>query len=656
LRVIRRLGAVLSGENEFTPRLGRVLDLGAGSARSLRARVSKAAARIGKPGKGAGFSGRNIGRGNGAVPQAKSGVRRIARMRMRRVIVKVHIARARGGGGARAFGEHVRYVQRDGVERDGSGGQIYGREGEEIDGRSFTERSGDDRHQFRLTLSAEDANALGDLKPTTRALMAQMERDLGTPLDWIAVDHHNTGHSHTHIIIRGKDHLGKDLVIARNYLTGGIRGRASQIVTNELGPRRDLEIAQAQQAEVSKDRFTGLDRELTDMAVSSALEIEPAAGAADRFRRSLHLRRLKHLEALHLATREGKGRWRLKEGWDRALKAMGRRGDIVRGLAAGLAPGETARGMRLFEERPMDARSLTGVVISQGPDDELRDKRFLLVEDVEGKSWAVSARGIEPGGLPPRGAVIEVSAAPKQVRASDRVILDIAARNGGYYSDGLHAEADPSASRNFREAHKRRLEALRRAGLVTRQADGVWEISEDHLQRAAEFEASRGGGVKIQVRSWMALETQIEARAETWLDSAKLLKNAPPNGRIGKARLARLLFLQREGLEMEAGALSKEARRQARMNELLRASQTEARKSGREQFALISGETFEGQFERTLDLAQGRMAIIGKEKTFALVPWRPALERHRGASLVVEQRARGFSWSFPGSRQRGVGR
>jgi type IV secretory pathway VirD2 relaxase len=646
----------LSGENEFTPRLGRIRDLGAGSAKSLRARVSKAAARIGQPGKGARFSGRNIGRGNGAVPQAKRGVRRIARMRMRRVIVKVHIARARGGGGARAFGEHVRYVQRDGVERDGSGGQIYGREGQEIDSRSFVERSDDDRHQFRLTLSAEDANALGDLKPITRALMAQMEQDLGTRLDWVAVDHHNTGHSHTHIIIRGKDHLGKDLIIARNYLTGGIRGRAQQIVTNELGPRRDLEIAQAQQAEVTKDRYTGLDRELADMVASSRFEIEPAAGAADRYRRSLHLQRLKHLEALHLATREGKGRWRLKEGWDRALKAMGRRGDIVRGLAAGLAAGETARGMRLFEERPLDARPLTGVVISQGPDDELRDTRFLLVEDLDGTRWAVSARGIEPGGLPPRGAVIEVSAAPRQARASDRVIADIAARNNGHYSEGLHAAADPSASRNFREAHKRRLEALRRAGLVTRQANGVWEIGEDYLQRAAEFEASRGDGVKIQVRSWMALETQIEARAETWLDSSMVVANEPTRGRIGKARAARQVFLERKGFEMEDGALTQNARDKLRMDELRSAGQRESKRSGRVEIALSSGETFEGTFERTVDLAQGRLAIIGKKRAFALLPWRPDLERQRGRSMVIMARERGISWTLPSGRNRGLGR
>jgi hypothetical protein len=107
---------------------------------------------------------------------------------------------------------------------------------------------------------------------------------------------------------------------------------------------------------------------------------------------------------------------------------------------------------------------------------------------------------------------------------------------------------------------------------------------------------------------------------------------------------------------MKDGAFSKEARLQLGREELRRAGQTEARKSGREQLTLASGETFEGKFERTIDLAQGRMAIIGKQKAFAMVPWRPALERHRGASLVIKQRSKGLSWSFPSGRHRGLGR
>ncbi|NQY97652.1 MAG: DUF3363 domain-containing protein [Henriciella sp.] len=646
----------MSGDIDFTPRLGRIRDRGASGGKSFRRQVRQAAARLQNPAGKPGFTGRNIGRGNGATPQAMQSLRQISRARMRRVIVKVHIARARGGSGVRAFSEHVRYIQRDGVERDGSGGELYGPEGQQVDGRDFAERSGDDRHQFRLTVSAEDASQLGDLKASTRKLMTQMEQDLGTRLDWVAVDHHNTGHSHTHIVIRGKDARGEDLVIAKNYLTQGIRGRAQQIVTNELGPRRDLEIAAANQRETTQDRFTSIDRDLERKADTNRVEITPAHQTGDRFRRSLELQRLQHLERLHLAVEDGPGMWRLIKGWQNALKAMGRRGDIVRTLAAGLEPGETARGVRFFEERPRDAKAVTGVVISSGPDDELRSTRFLLVEDLDGTRWHVPANGVEPGSIPPRGAIVEISSAQAAPRASDKVIARVASQTGGYYSDALHAEADPTASYNYREAHKRRLEALRRAGLVTRRSDGVWNISDDYLSKASEFEARKGGGIKITVRSWMTLEAQIEARADTWLDRPEGAASVKSE-RLSNAHDARRAFLRRERLISDGeDRLSENTRNRRRMMELNRAAAKEGARSGRNHIELTKGDGFEGKFEKAVDLASGRMALIGNQKAFALVPWRPDLERHRGRTLLIEQRAKGLSWSFPSGRARGLSR
>ncbi len=35
---------------------------------------------------------------------------------------------------------------------------------------------------------------LSDLRGFTRDVMRQMETDLGTKFDWVAVDHNNTGH------------------------------------------------------------------------------------------------------------------------------------------------------------------------------------------------------------------------------------------------------------------------------------------------------------------------------------------------------------------------------------------------------------------------------------------------------------------------------
>src|SRR3546814_6963389 len=90
--------------------------------------------------------------------------------------------------------------------------------------------------------------------------MKQMEEDLDTQLDWVAVDHYNTGHPHTHVVLRGKDDCGRDLVIAREYIAQGMRERAAEIVTFDLGPRTDLEIEHKPRAETAAERFTGQDR------------------------------------------------------------------------------------------------------------------------------------------------------------------------------------------------------------------------------------------------------------------------------------------------------------------------------------------------------------------------------------------------------------
>jgi len=113
---------------------------------------------------------------------------------------------------------HLRYLQRDGVTRDGSPGTLYSATADRADGRAVLDRSEGDPRQFRLIVAAEDGAELSDLSVFTRNLMRQVERDLGTGLDWRAVDHFNTGHSPTPILIRGVDEvadgLGEGVVVA----------------------------------------------------------------------------------------------------------------------------------------------------------------------------------------------------------------------------------------------------------------------------------------------------------------------------------------------------------------------------------------------------------------------------------------------------------
>tara|TARA_R110001606_G_scaffold199398_1_gene347088 strand:+ start:1260 stop:3209 length:1950 start_codon:yes stop_codon:yes gene_type:complete len=649
------LEAVLPIDDDFTPRLGRIRDRGRAGGQQLSKRLRKAAARFGPKGKNSRYSGRSLGRGSATARQLEFQRSRIAAFRMRRVVVKFYISRAGRIAGDGAFRAHLHYIQRDGVERDGKGGELYGREGETPGASDFLERSEDDRHQFRIIVSPEDGVALGDLREHTRALMTQMERDLGTRLDWVAVDHHNTGHPHTHIVVRGKDARGKDLIIAPDYLKSGLRQRASDLVTERLGPRRDLEIARARHSEVQRDRLTAIDRAmLRDVEGGELLISGKASNEAERFDRSLRLQRLNHLEQLGLATQVEDGRWQMKPDWDRTLADMGRRNDVIATLAHRFGKRDGVERLASFDPARPAGGKLVGTVLAAFPNDELRDRRSIVVEDFDRRQWLVDLGEAEPGSTPPEGAVIEVGSRKAKERSSDRVIAGVAQNTGGLYSERLHAEADPSSTAAFRQAHVRRLEALRRAGVVERMQDGSWAIPNNYLEKAVAFEADRAGGVSLKTLSWLTLEEQVTHRGVTWLDEGHGDKDG---SRLRSARQARIAWLREQGLlAPDANTLDAEARGRLRQSEHAAVVARIAKQSGRQQVELQTSDTITGQYERAINLGSGRVAVIGNAKEFALVPWRAEIERHSGRELVAKRTAQGVSWTIGMSRQRGLSR
>lgn len=646
----------MSGEDEFTPRTGRIRSRGDASAKRYLSRVHAAVRKttksIGGRRKAIGFSGTRIGRGAGVGHVSASNP--FARSRGRRVIVKVHIARARGKASG-ALGAHVRYIQRDGVTREGEPGQLYDRASDESDGKAFVERAGGDRHQFRLIVSAEDAEELGDLKPFTRELMAHAERDLGTKLDWVAADHFDTGNPHSHIVIRGAEKSGKDLVIAKDYLVHGFRRRASEIATEELGPRRDNEIALMRRREVDKERFTSLDRELTDTAEDGSVELARRRGTYSRFRRALLLGRLQKLEKLGLAQKETAGRWRLSSQLEPTLHRLGTRGDIIRTMAQ--AVGQERRDFAIFDGDDPAQKAVIGRIVASGGSDELRDGRYLILDGTDGRTWHVDIATREPGTLPREGAVVEIGASRTKTRPADRTIAEIAAKNGDAYSDALHAKHDPTASSEYRLAHKRRLEALRRAGIVSRGSDGLWKVPGDFLDRAGKFEARRGQSVRMTVLSWLPLEQLVERDAVTWLDTEPRDLAVGSHGfgkELADARMRRKAFLRAQGLLSQEGKLNPAKEDTLRRTEVEGQGRRMERLLGKQFVPMQAGERVEGKFTKAVDLAAGRYAVIERSKEFTLVPWREALDRRRGQSVAGIMRGSGVNWQF--GKKRGLGR
>ena len=656
----------------FKPKLGRVRNLGGTRAKNYVNRVLRVISAAGNGGFRAGgnsrsFTGYKTGRGNNALRHQRAGHN--LGPTYRRVVIKTRIVKFQSGtqgNGVGAAGAHLRYIQRDGTTKENAAGQLYDATQDELNDKAFLKRSEGDRRQFRFIVSPEDATELADLKPFVRDLMSTMEKDLDTRLDWVAVDHFNTEHPHTHIVLRGKDELGKDLVIARDYVAYGMRRRASELLTRELGLQSIHEIADKLRREVKQDRFTNLDRELVRDASGGAIETgQQPMTSTDRFKHAMRMGRLRHLERLGLAQEIKSGVWELSPKLESTLRRTGERGDIIKTMHRGMEQAgidASASEYSVYDPHDKRAKIITGRIIDRGLHDELNDGHYIMVDAEDGRIHHIVLNPKQDMDDLPMAAIVEVHPASINLKPSDRTIIEVARTNDGIYSPDSHARHDPSASSEFVQAHVRRLEALRRMNVVRRFADGSWEIPDNFAELIANQQKATGRFPgEINTLSSFSLESQIKADGATWLDRQLVARkpNIMRNSRFGEAvktaQHARQNYLVEQGLaEEENGSI---LYRRNLLNTLqqreLQMSGNQIAKESKSTFVQISdGERFDGVYNRPVHLASGKFAIIEKSKEFTLVPWRPALERQRGKFVTAIQRETVGSFGF--SQKRGA--
>src|SRR3981189_2597699 len=468
-------------EDDFRIRPGKVHDRGGGQITARRfgaarrrptsfvGEVHRAIRRAGgnpnrdpSTGKGGGrFNARGRGAATALSLKDRSAWRRDgsgARTRGRRAagegpVVKLNpqrgAARGRQFVSAKAVDAHLRYLERDGVTKDGAKGQVYSAERDVEDGRPFLEGGRDDRHQFRFIVSAEDGADLADPRETTRNLMQQMEGDLGTKLDWIGVDHCNTGQPHSHILVRGVTEDGKTLNIAGDYIAYGIRERASEIVTRELGRQTGLEVTKQLEREVDADRFTRLDRMLiAEQQGKEFSDLRLDQDMRDTFRqnRALLIERARKLERMGLATEIETGKWNASPKAEPVLRELGERGDIIKTMHQALEREGLADGRhpaRYVLHRESATERIVGSVLDKGlGGDEMGERVRLVIDGVDGRVHHIemdAARAEEVS----RGMIVAAGSAPPGERAADRNIIDVAGEGGVYRpSDHLKQARD----------------------------------------------------------------------------------------------------------------------------------------------------------------------------------------------------------------------
>jgi type IV secretory pathway VirD2 relaxase len=581
--------AAMSGEDDFRIRPGRIRSTSAQRARPFIAQALAAAQRAGGSVSRKGAIGPNhrsrFGRGQRASVQAN----RFITSRSRGAVVKARVVRH--GGRSAPLATHLSYLGREGVTRDGEKARLFGPGTDDADRQAFAERCEDDRHHFRFIVSPDDALEMSDLKSFARDLVGQMEKDLGTKLDWVGVDHWNTEHPHVHLIVRGVREDGENLVISRDYIKEGMRDRARDLITQELGPRTDQEIRRTLERQIAAERWTNLDRQLArDSTRTGVIDLAPHADRQPDEFHALKVGRLRKLESLGLANQIGPGQWVMSENAEATLRELGERGDIIKRIHRGLAERGIERGAAnyVLAGESLDD-PVVGRLVARGLDDELKGTAYAVVDGADGRTHHIKLPDLDAAGDGTPGSIVEL--------------------------------------RKFDDAQGRRRVALAvRSDLsIERQITATGATWLDRQAIAREPVALGGDGFGAEVRGAM------DRRAEHL---------------IGQGLAER----QGRGVSFSRNLIETLRRR-----ELDALGEKLASESGRPLARASTGEYVSGTYRQRFALASGRFAMIDDGLGFQLVPWSPSLEKQLGRHVSGLARGDGgIDWSFGRKRGLGL--
>lgn len=579
----------MADESDFRIRPGRIRSASAQRARPFIAQALAAAKRAGGTVSRSGRVGAGHRSAFGHGRRASIQANRLITARSRGAMVKARVVRH--AERAAPLATHLDYLRRDGVTRDGEKANLFGPENESVDARAFAERCQEDRHHFRFIVSPDDALEMADLRAFTRDLAGQMEKDLGTKLDWVAVDHWNTAHPHVHLIVRGVRDDGQDLVIARDYIKQGMRDRARDLITQELGVRTDIDIRRAVERQIDADRWTQLDRQLVrDARDIGVLDLAPRPGGEPDPFHAAKVGRLRKLEGLDLAEQVGPGQWTISPKAETVLRELGERGDIIKRLHRALTDQGIERGSAgyVLAAESLDT-PVIGRLIARGLDDELKGSAYAVVDGVDGRTHHIKLPDLDAAGDSAPGSVVEL--------------------------------------RSFDDARGQRRVALAvRSDLdIDRQvvADGATWLDRQNVAREPAALAASGFGAEVR--------DALDRRARHLADQG-------------------LAERQGQSIRFNRGLIDTLRRR-----DIQAAGEKLAADTGQTFKQAEAGEYVAGEYRQRLTLASGRFAMIDDGLGFQLVPWTPAIEKHLGRHISgVARGDGGVDWSFGRNRGLGI--
>jgi hypothetical protein len=384
------------------------------------------------------------------------------------------------------------------------------------------------------------------------------------------------------------------LVISRDYISRGIRARAQDRATVELGPKPEHEIRSVLEREVEADRWTQLDavlrREVDETGFIDLRPVEPAKlqpPLADPQIRGLVIGRLQRLERMGLATNAGPSQWVISVDAETTLRDLAIRSDIIKTMHKALAVEGVDRALTDYTIHGSDTPPIIGRLVAKGLHDELTGEAYAVIDAVDGRAHHVRFRGAETLELaPPIGGIVEV----------------------------------------------RRI-----------------DVGERGLALAARSDLPIKTQITAVGATW--LDRQLVSRDRVSLSEAGFGRD------VRQALQARIAHLAAEGLAHREGQgviFARQLIETLRRRELNAVAANIASKTGLEYYPTVAGDSVSGAYRQRLNLTSGRFAMIEDGLGFSLVPWKPALERHLGRQVSGLARAETVDWSFGRKRTPGI--
>ena len=426
--------------------------------------------------------------------------------RLQRVALNVTYTR---NNPSRSWAAHGSYLAREGATRPDEKGFGFDAERDEIELRQLLKdwQSAGDELLFKLVVSPEHGAEM-DLVAHTRELLAHMERDLGTQLQWAGIVHTNTGKPHAHVVIRGLDEEGQTLTIDRTYISFGMRQRSRELATRELGYRTTLELESARALAVQRNALTELDRAILSRADSEGrVSYGGLSGALAHPHELQEMRRLKFLERLGLAKEIAAGSWKLSPHTQQMLMEAGRAGDIARTLANHRVVLSHPNAQIVFTRIEQENQRLVGRVVGTGLEPGPKGGPYLLLEGREGLGHFVPLphrlEGFQAEAQVLINSIVTLRGRTS-VRAPDDPILHVDLHIEGRYSE-LGRAATPLAldleivERVEREGRPPR-PAVEERGFARKWSDAL-QLRASELEQSRVIERGEAGGFRL-IENW----------------------------------------------------------------------------------------------------------------------------------------------------------